>query len=184
MIHTFEFYGIRRFQVWLDEFPEGLIYKPSKIFERTLQIEKEKFIKQHMAAMELRLPVNGYTMYGLLGAEFIPSFPSELRVQIISCEEQQSNSEVILKSVAEEIYSGILNWAAETILTTLTTSPEIQSLGGGRLCFNCGAYGIVGSSRWVFSKLAKILLRIFASFEEMSNKEKILATIREVLAKD
>lgn len=171
MIRVFDSDRYLRARVWLDELPE-LGYQSSGVIGHTAETNQAPSAQTRQAAVELFIPAGGRALYGLLGAELIPTLDNKLLIQVAVSADPQRRFEWSLAGRVDEVSIGLPADYAEGVITGALQRSDI--LGAGVLRFDRAAHGVVGSSWEFFRRLATIVVHVLvlqpveATDEEMN----------------
>ena len=146
-------------RAWIGELP-NIPCRAAEYIEKRVAVSWATRAKRSTAALEVFIPRGGTWKYGLLGCEFVPNGSKELVVQVTSSEAGQTITDWSLAQGLDAVKSGLPPWAAEEILSAASENGEAQALGPGWLRFPIGAYGEIGSSKWVFRCLANAVISL------------------------
>ena len=126
---------------------------------------------------EFRIRTGPRDIFGLLGAEFVPSDADTLEVEILCSEDTTAPFEGSLSDGVDRACLGLPEEYANAIVSAITTQPgdAALKLGSGRLRFDCAAHGEVGSSQFGFSRLTGILLELLAVEDAGTSPESLSA---------
>jgi len=116
------------------------------------------------AAIEILWFTGGRTLYGLLGATFIPQQSSELNVTVCYDEALGPEFERSLACGDDDCRIGLLPEFAPAITAAVSLHPDaLAELGGGELRFDHAVHGRVSSASAIFQRLTSIVLRLLAA---------------------
>lgn len=148
----------KKCRVWLNDSPEmhfNVIEKIEETFcPNVSYLEEEKRI-----IIELSLPRN-CSNYAMLGVLYIPNESGLLNVQVNISDFEDT---VFIENIAcssEKVFFGIPKEFAPGILNFIRHNTSSLKLPSGKLVFEIGAYGLVGSSISIFSTITEILLKL------------------------
>jgi len=147
----------KKCRVWLNEKPD-IYYNAQDIivenFDANMSVSQNKRI-----TIEILLPRNA-SYYGLLGAEFIPdnSGMTTVRIAVSDCENNIFENHMSYNF--EKVICGIPREYGNSVLNYIKANIEKINLPSGKLNFNIGAHGIIGSSCSVFGVLSGIVLML------------------------
>ena len=165
-------------RVWLDELPEPA-FPVVDIIDRTLGAGSSSISSVRRAGVEVLLPRGAHAFYGLLGAEFTPrsSGPLEIQVAISGTPELQLDRSLAVRS--DDVRLGLPRQYSTSVLDGVSTTHETHRLGPGVVRFVRAAHGAVGSSRWLFERLAGVVVSLLASQTEMLSDEDLSELLRQ-----
>jgi hypothetical protein len=157
-------------RLWVNECPE-MKSKIIDIMERSINGVGGISYGGKSIVLELLLPRNA-SNYALLGATYTPSDSNELNVKI---NVGISDDEVLKDNLAfksDEVHIGIPAEYASMILDSAVDTLKDFKISAGTLSFNTGAHGYTGSSKMIFSRVTKILVKlIFKDIIKLSEEE-------------
>ncbi|MHC1730416.1 MAG: hypothetical protein AB9888_00060 [Bacteroidales bacterium] len=131
---------------------------------------------------EIALLPREVSNYGLLGMEFFPIDGESVQYEIIYLEQ---GNEILIDNVAlttDRVYTGMPKEFAVAVKEVMERFKGSE-IPVGKYSFITSAYGIVGSSRAVFSKLASILLRLAANNPNSLSMDQMKAIIADEVKK-
>jgi hypothetical protein len=118
---------------------------------------------QRSAAIEV-VWVAGRTLYGLLGATFVPQQSSELTVTVCHDTALGAEFEHPLAFGADDCRIGLLPEYPPAIMTAVSLHPQaLAQLGGGELRFDQAVHGRMSSAWTVFQGLTSIVLTLLTA---------------------
>ncbi len=151
-------------RLWLDEAPPVPRTAGRLVLERSFAISGPARLRSsHLIAIEVFIPLGARFSYGLLGAAFDPG-ETTLTANAVVTDHPQETWESSLAHPLDLIRIGIPEWATTAILDSISDF-DAEQLGGGRLSFNWGAYGEIGSSVSVFARLTKAITQVLTMRE-------------------
>jgi len=151
-------------RVWLDEIPSRIEY-PIQVIEIDVCANTQTDIIKRKVAIERYTPKGARYYYGLIGAEFMKSRSSSLKVQV-SVGESLVYSGGSLVSHMEVVGWGLLEEYAPSIIDSIYKH-RFKYIGGGYLNICCGAYSMVGTFNGLISNLTADLIKIMDSEDVM-----------------
>jgi hypothetical protein len=164
-----------RAKIWLGELP-ALRVQPARALSGFVQARRPAFPEARRAALEIVLPRGATISYGLLGAELHPSQTGRLLYEVAVSEASGSIFEDSIAVRPEEVRVGLPEeYAPSVVEGILEAERQTPNLVSGRLLIHCAAHGIVGSSRWLFARLARTLTKIL-TLESMPSSEEEAAS--------
>lgn len=151
----------RRGRLWVDSLP-GINYKVIEEWTEEVATQQPcKSVEQTTISLELLLPRHS-SSYVLLGAKFVPNEDNHVTVTVkISNDEDGLYLDTIASTIREAVHVGIPHQYARVVLESAIQSiSELKSFPPGKLTFDVGAHGLVGSSQLIFSKVAFTIVRL------------------------
>jgi hypothetical protein len=116
------------------------------------------------AAIEILWLTGGRTLYGLLGATFIPQQSSELKVTVCYGSALGPEFGRPLAFGHDDCRIGLLPEFVPAIAAAVSLHPQaLAELGGGELRFDHAVYGRISSASVVFQSLTSIILRLLTA---------------------
>ncbi|MFY0517977.1 hypothetical protein ACOMCU_09100 [Lysinibacillus sp. UGB7] len=147
-------------KLWVNNLPD-LNYEIINRLTTSINIENCMYIKPTSIALELLLSKRDMNNYAFLGMKFTPENIKSLNIRVntsLDLDEILSDN-IAMKS--DTIFLGIPNEYAEAIIDTTNKVVREHSLFPcGDLEFFMGAHGEIGSSKFSFSKVTEILLKL------------------------
>lgn len=147
----------KKCRIWINDVPE-IQYQVTDIIEETFEanmvLNKAKII-----TAELLLPRNA-SYYALLGAKFIPDNSGEMIATVKLSDSEKNVFRNAITYDFETVFCGIPDEYGNSILKYIKDNISKLSFPSGKLCFDIGAYGIIGSSQLIFSQLTEVILKL------------------------
>jgi hypothetical protein len=160
---------LNKVRVWLEELPDAK-YQAGKTLE-VVQVAKASMHPAPIcAAVELMRVLGPRTLYGLLGATFLPGGSERCVIQVAvdSAFEMPPNwrfpelsreeTSWTLATRLDSIYVGLPEGYAPAVVNGAVRAGEL--LGSGLLRFDCATHGLFGSSERIFQDLARLVVEI------------------------
>jgi len=161
----------QRGRLWINECPEiksKIIGTIQKTVEGVGKISEYK----QSAVLELLLPRNA-SNYALLGVTYIPLNSKKIDIKI----NVGIADDVVLKdniaSTSDEVHIGIPEAYALTIMDSAVETLKELEFPSGILLFDIGAHGYVGSSKMIFSRITKMLVKIISKNVRAFSEEEL-----------
>ena len=148
-------------RVWLDELPEAT-YAVLGVSERSVAMHRPPNGAGRRVAVEVVRMAGHPSSYALLGATFTPEPTARLRLQVASSAAEGTPLTWALAGRCDEVYAGLPEEYAACVLDTATDAAHMHDLGPGILRFDHAAHGVVGSSRWLFGELGRVVVTLLA----------------------
>lgn len=168
-------FGTFEARVWVNELPSTELAAFDKI-ERTVIASRPITDGQiRRGAVEIYRHLSA-SSYALLGAEFVPAASQET---VIIAHVSESNGPLFsgaLPGKLDEARIGLPVEYAPSVLEGAEQAPNL--LGPGTLTFNRAAHGLVGSSPWLFRKLAGAVIDLLARAEADLTKAEFESLLR------
>lgn len=149
----------RKARIWLDELPDWT-YEVVEVIERHREVDSHGLAESRSVAVELFLPTGGRALYGGLGAVFVPKDTKRLTVQTFISHGEGKPYEEALAYRIDDVRRGLPYEFVEGIFDGVLQTDETQFLGAGTLSFRCAVHGYVGSSRSMFQRLSRIVVKL------------------------
>jgi hypothetical protein len=166
-----------RARAWVDELPD-LPSTRLQVVHREIEAQYSLRSNKSTAALEVFIPRGGRFIYGLLGADFIPSDSGKLIVEVAGSEPGSTVTDWSLARELDAVRVGIPTWAVEEILDGASEAANTQLISSGNLRYILGAYGEMGSNNWVFRCLALAVANLF-SLESPLSGEGLSSIVRQ-----
>lgn len=122
------------------------------------------------ASLELALPRH-CSSYALLGLRYVPESLAELRIEVLYNEDIQARFEDSLSQTSERVFSGICAEYSQSIADTAAEAAAALRYPPGHLTFDTGAFCEVGSSKAIFQRITKILMKILPICDQQQSRE-------------
>ncbi|VBB09156.1 Hypothetical protein LUCI_4442 [Lucifera butyrica] len=162
--------GYKRGRLWINDFP-GFESKIIDTIHRTFVGAKEIPRCNKSVVLEILLPRNA-SNYALLGATFIPLVGGTLDVKINIGVHDDAVLKDNIAFTSDEVHVGIPKEYAFAVMDSVAETLDDSEFPPGILFFDVGAHSDVGSSRMIFSRVTKILIKIiFNNILELSEDE-------------
>ena len=172
-------------RVWFDQLPDAR-YPAARTLEVRMPAEPRAHVPHRQAALEWRTIRGGHpSSYGLLGATFTPDPSDTLTIQVaLATEDDRWLDWTLITVPLDEVQRGIpYLWEGEAVLGSAgeTAAP---ALGSGTLLFDCAAYGHVGSSPWVFYRLARGVVHFLSADSSSVTEERAKDYLRDLFSRE
>ena len=122
------------------------------------------FDVRRLAAIELRVPRGGHTIYGLLGGRLTPLGADRLDIAVWTVE---ATERLLLDPhplVHEQVHVGLPSELAVGVLEGIgLMSQRTEHLRPGSLVLNCAAHAVVSSCPMVYKQLTTILVGLLSA---------------------
>lgn len=161
---TFGAGGGGRARIWFDELPDAQSACTQSMQQRHRVDGTRAGTSRRAAAIEILWFTGGQTLYGLLGATFIPQQSSEVNVTV--CYDSGLGPEFgrPLAFGHDDCRIGLLPEFVPAIAATVSLHPQaLTELGGGDLRFDHAVHGRISSASVVFQSLTSIVLRLLTA---------------------
>jgi hypothetical protein len=169
MEHLLELSHYRRAKVWLDEAPLAE-FAPTSTVTSIIPPEKVVDASRRTATVELYVPHGAKVSYALIGAELTNASCDGLEVKVLIKSEGYPY-ELSLASQIDDVRIGLLEEYASAVVDGV--AGVAKSSGVPRradLQFRWAAYGMVGSSPWVFRKVSAMVVRLLTLSTAVSDE--------------
>lgn len=145
-----------KIRVWINDLPKAN-YNATNI--KYFSLPANTYYDDKKFAVELIYPRNS-SNYALLGGQYISDESGVLKTEIHICdlETHTYNDTIAFKS--DNVFCGIPEEYANAVSEYMTKNADNLKLPSGKIIFNVGAYGEVGSSKFIFSIATKILFKL------------------------
>lgn len=152
--------GYQKGKLWIDEYPNVDV---GGRIARTIEWTSTGCfsITPRKAAIEWVVPTGMGAMYGLLGAQVIPS-RSEFEIEV-QCFEANDVPYVdaLVRSTGELVCGGLISEYGNAVMSGMTDAAKREPrLPCAKVVCDLGAHGRVGSCDEIFTALANALLRM------------------------
>jgi hypothetical protein len=148
----------RKGRIWLNSHP-NIQYDTATILQtKIFEVTDEQWVKK-TTCLEMLLPIN-VSNYGLLGIEFIPQPTDYIELSVYV---GKDNEQLFIDSLAQlndNVYVGLPKQYAETIFKLAQEILQQRILPPGKLKINVAAHAEIGSSRFIFSLITRIIFKI------------------------
>jgi len=161
----------RQGRLWLDELPD-LHYPPLRVAERTVAVPAGGSRRQKAAA-ELLVPMGPRAMYGLLGATHTADGSGSLRVQVVLSGADGKVYPAALAGRLDQVRAGLPEEYGDSVLAGVLSAEALARLGPGVLRIDCAAHGPVGSSPWLFQRLAGVVVLALTAAADVAWEEEV-----------
>lgn len=171
--------------IWRGTLPDAR-YEPAKVLSLRVPAASPARVARGRAAAEFRAITGPRSIYGLLGAEFMPSDTPELAIEVVT-----SGDDVPHADDKRWIRPGSRAWIGEyvglpdeygqAVLEGARDVPEVAQLGGGTLRFDCAAYHVVDSNAITYARLARIVVRLLLPDAAAMGESDLVEIVREVM---
>lgn len=173
----------RRARVWSAELPawcrEFKQYPTQLVLSDSVFPTVQTLEGTRLAAVEVFVPRGPKADYGALGAEFIPNSMNSLVVRVpVSAQPRSTPLAESLAGRSDMAWIGLPAEYSRPVLVGALRCGALTLLGSGELTFRCAAHGEVGSSPWVFSKLACVIVQLLAWSEHDATDDEVLALLQ------
>ncbi len=157
--------------LWINKIPE-IKYNTVEILKLTKEAKGKIVERDVTVALELLLGPRDISNYVLLGVRYTSSKDNVLKVNInVSDFDDVILSDRIASSV-DEVHAGIPREYALAIINEVEKLTDELGCSSGTLSFDIGAHGHIGSSRAVFAKATRILMKLI-SVSSYDNREEL-----------
>jgi len=161
--------GLKRGRFWINQLPFRLEPSARSLVD-SFDHYNSLFIPAFRICCEIALLPREISNYGLLGLEFSPLEGHSVQYEIFYLENNRVLLEDNIAMRSEQVYIGIPKEFAIAIKDVM------EKLNGseipvGKYSFITSAYGAVGSSKVIFSKLTSILLKLACANPNVLNGE-------------
>ncbi|WCF08136.1 hypothetical protein NDS46_28410 [Paenibacillus thiaminolyticus] len=163
----------RRGRLWVNDMPE-LRYKVVDKLTSSIEVKQKKYIRPTSLALEMLLSPRDMSNYAFLGVKFIPNNDNRVNITVNVGEDEDEllNDNIAMKS--DRVFVGIPCEYAEAILnTSKNVIEETLQFPSGDLEFYIGAHGESGSSKFSFSKVTEVILKLLIGEPESKNVEQL-----------
>lgn len=147
----------KRARVWINESPK-VQYKFTEIIKENFNSNSYN-CENKSITVEILLPRNS-SYYGLLGASYISNNSGILNVEVMMNNLEEFLFKENIAPDFEDVWCGIPEEYCKSILKYIHNNIDNLIIPSGKLFFNIGAYGLIGSSSHIFSLLTKLILTI------------------------
>lgn len=151
--------GYQQAKLWIDEYPSVVV---GGHIARTIEWSSTGSfsITPRKAAIEWMVPTGMGAMYGLLGAQIIPSSSDfEIEVQCVEANDVPY-VDALVKSAGELVCSGLISEYGDAVMSGMTdVAKQEPKLPRAKVICDIGAHGRVGSCDEIFYALANAVLR-------------------------
>lgn len=157
MIELEDLSNYKRGRIWINELPKiryEVIEVMKKKFKATSFMHEKKCI-----ALEFTLPRNS-SNYALLGVNYFPDESSFLNVEIMISSTGSVQYKENIAPLWDEVFCGITKEYGSAILDYICNNSDKLVFPPGKLVFDIGAHGVIGSSKYCFSLLAELILEL------------------------
>jgi len=170
MINLDNLGGHQKGRLWINDFPEIKI-KTIDTIQKTVEGVEDISKCSKSVVLELLLPRNA-SNYALLGVTYTPLNSKKLDIVI----NVGTADDVVLKDniafTSDEVHIGIPAEYALTIIDSAVDTLKDLEFPSGILFFDVAAHGHVGSSKMIFSRVTKMLVKIISkNVLELSESE-------------
>jgi hypothetical protein len=173
MRSLFELSRHRRANVWLDEAPPAS-FAASSTLTRVVKPKTVVGAFRTIAAVEINIPHGPTASYGLLGAELVASTTDGLEA-VVCVNAAGSEFTPSLALRRDEVRVGLPDEYARAVVVGIDEMAETIGLPtAATLRFCWAAYGLVGSSPWVFKELTILIVRLL-TFRGCASESQLLA---------
>jgi hypothetical protein len=176
----------RRARVWIAELPQWCSefeQRPDySALRKSVVPTVRKLAGTQLAVVEVFVPRGPRADYGALGAQFVPDDTDSLVIQVPKSGLDAGN--LLADSLAassDTVRIGLPKEYSQAVLAGTLNCEALVSLGSGELTFLCAAHGEIGSSPWVFSKLACIIVQLLAWPRDIVTHATVLALLQQRL---
>ena len=150
-------------RVWIGSLPDA-VYPGSDQLKRTLTAQGQAVEHERLAAIELRVPRGGHTIYGLLGGRLTPLGADRLDIAVWTVEATERLLVDPHPLVHEQVHVGLPSYLAVGVLEGIgQMSQQGEPLRPGSLVLNCAAYAVVSSCAMVYKHLTTILVSLLSA---------------------
>jgi hypothetical protein len=160
MLTDLQLPGFRKARFWFDEFPD--VPRLTNITNR-IQIEAQNtpLGAPRQAAIEFSVPLPGFSIYGLLGAEIAPS-QGAFQIGIASTGERLGQyRNAIASTESDDIRYGLDDEYAPAVAEGMTRAAnESRRLPQANVTCDIAAHGLVGSNAMIFAALGNALMKL------------------------
>jgi hypothetical protein len=165
-------------RVWIDE-PSGAKYVATGVETRVVCGSQPTDGKRasRRIAVELWLPRGARSEYGLLGGYFAADTSARVTIALGVSGSTGERFRDSLGAATDDVRTGLPEEYANEVLAVAATLVT-ERLGSGRLTIDEAAHGIVGSSRNLFGRLIRLVVRFLDDRIDLSD-DVLLATMRE-----
>jgi hypothetical protein len=171
------YWGFTKARVWLDELPNWT-YEVVQTVERHQEVINSGSVERQSAAVELFLPRGGRVLYGGLGAVFTPEDTHQLVAQVLVSIDDGKQYEETLAHRVDDVHIGLPQEYVEGVFEGVLQSDETQELDAGTLRFGCAVHGQVGSSRWIFQRLSRMVVKLLRMEQDDATEENLMLVLQ------
>jgi len=108
-------------------------------------------------------PRGGHFLYGLLGATAQPTKGTDIELQVILGRRGSSPYRSLLASSLDRLHLGLPCQYAQAVLESAVTTLGNCPLPASTIRFDEAVYGEIGSSEFVFQRLAKVIIELLGA---------------------
>jgi hypothetical protein len=161
---------LRRARIWLNDLP-NFSFEVARISQRAINVTNAIRPFSQSLMLELYIPAGPRVLYGLLGLQFSQEeLSDQLIIKIADSstmlEGQLSSTQTslqvscLLAANTDHLCIGLPEEFVNAIMEEAIASAKLHKLGTGILYFGQAAYGLVGSSPYMFRKLTEALVSL------------------------
>jgi len=168
-----------RARLWRNELPFRIAATREPI---AVLSTSEPILRHHESsecALEVLWPTGGRSLYGLLGASFVPAPGQSLSVE--TCAEESREYEMSMALLTDNVKIGLPLMYVDAVRKGISASRNLaDQLGPGNLSFSCAAHGEAGSGPIVFYALCRVIVELLTRQMHQSDAE-ICSLVRSYL---
>ena len=172
--------GHGRLRLWRDE-PPVAAYLSEQVLARDGAVNGVSIaILPKTLCIEVCLPTGPRSLYGLLGASFIPDITPHCKVRVGVNSAAGARFVDALAPASEVVRIGLPDEYAHDLLDKLTEEMVARAVSG-TLNADQAAHGAIGSSRAMFVGLGKLLVRMLVDRIEEKGEEELRQIVRSAI---
>ncbi|SYX81803.1 hypothetical protein [Paenibacillus alvei] len=163
----------RRGRIWINDLPE-MRYKVVDNLTSSVKVKPKNYTRPTSLALELLLSRRDMSNYALLGVKFIPGNDDRVNITVNVGEDEDEllNDNIAMKS--DNVFVGIpLEYAEAVLNSAKNVIEETSQFPSGDLEFYIGAHGESGSSKFSFSKVTEVIVKLLISAPESKNTNEL-----------
>ncbi|WP_027624770.1 hypothetical protein [Clostridium lundense] len=176
MIELDNLTGYKKGRLWINDLPV-INYNVVELIEEKFKANTFE-CQGKSIALEIALPRNS-SNYALLGATYIPDESGFLNVEVKISSLEDDEFKGNIASTVDKVICGIPKEYGEAILEYIRNNINDFKVPSGKLVFEIGAHGLVGSSKAIFSLLAKVIIELVV----YNLKDNEIASIKDIVLK-
>jgi hypothetical protein len=164
-------------RIWIDEYPPCNLGQQIAV-QRLLPAQHPSPIIRANFAIEWTAHVGPRTLYGLLGAQIVPTDVAQLKVVIHTGTPEAVYSDTIASRASEDVRIGLPNeYAAAVVAGIAAACAEPLNTRRGIISIEVGAHGLVGSSENIFQRMGRAFGEL-SKAEGMTSPEEIAELLK------
>lgn len=164
-------------RIWFQESPPWGSEILDPLEERSLPASYEPEHPLQSVAVEMRQTAGPVVPYGALGATFFPAKTGYLIVRSGRLARQGQAYQDALTFAPEFATMGLPEDLLKEVLLDMTQSNEIHMLGSGILLVQSALHNDLGSSRMMFQRISRSVIRLLCLHELPASDDEMLALL-------